>query len=277
MFPKWLVLVYKQATLQDENRICLIFAGAQNKGKTSTFRKLCAPIMNGSRSYFFEGSLNPDRTDSIFTLSDNFLISLDELETTTKNSMAALKSLISRQVTTARRPYAIRAETIKRRASFGGSVNDATDLLRDHTGNTRWLIFNSGDIDFKMRDEIDYDRLWAEVKSLKKYEEHFLITSGDIEIQEMNNLKYLQTGTEYDLIYKYFEILEKEDVMEGFEGTTWHFLNATEIADKLQEKTKIKINPYNISRSISKLGGKSYVRWIEKKTIRGFYVKEKNV
>lgn len=275
MFPKWLILVYKQATLQDENRICLIFAGEQNKGKTSTFRKLCEPIMSSGRSYFFEGSLDPNRTDSIFMLSDNFLISLDELENTTKNSMAALKSFISRQITTARRPYATRAETIRRRASFGGSVNDATDLLRDHTGNTRWLIFNSGNIDFKLRDEIDYNKLWAEVKSLIQWEEHFHITGNDIETQELNNLNYLQTGTEYDLINKYFEILEKESATPGFEGTMWHFLSATEIADRLQNKTKIKINPYNISRSISKLGGKSYVRKISGKTFRGFYIKEK--
>jgi len=275
IFPKWLILIYKQATLQDENRICLVFSGQQNKGKTSTFRKLCAPLMNGSRSYFFEGSLDPNRTDSIFTLSDNFLISLDELENTTKNSMAALKSLISRQVTTARRPYATRAETIRRRASFGGSVNDATDLLCDHTGNTRWMIFNSGNINFKLRDEIDYNKLWAEVKSLVKYNEHFQITNNDIKIQELNNLNYLQTGTEYDLINKYFNILEKDDVSDEFEGTLWYFFSATEIADQLQDKTRIKINPYNISRSISKLGGKSYVRWIQNKSIRGFYVSKK--
>jgi hypothetical protein len=272
-FTKWLILCYLQATEQGRNEFCLVLCGDQWGGKTSLFRQLAEPLFQGPHIFFHEGHINANKNDSIVALSDNFLISLDELENTTKYGIAGLKSLITAQLKNIRRPYARRAETIFRRASFCGSINDGTGFLTDHTGNRRWLVFSHGKADFDLRNEIDFTKLWAEVKSLHDNGNNALLTQDEIKNQNELNEKYLSTGTEYDLIEKHFEIVDdKNELFDHRENEAWVFYNSTEIADFIQDKTQIRVDPYNVSKAMTKLGAKSEIKRTDGKTKRGYYL-----
>lgn len=146
---------------------------------------------------FLEGqTLNPADKDSVMSTVSHWIVELGELDSTfRKADLAQLKAFITKSQDTLRRPYARKDSTFPRRTVFAGTVNDA-EFLHDPTGNRRfWPI----DVHTINRDtSIDYQQLWAEVKSwydagekwylnqsetdmLRQYSEIFIVNDPDVE------------------------------------------------------------------------------------------------
>lgn len=93
-------------------------------------------------------------------LSENFIINLDELAIFDKKEINYLKSLLSKDRVKIRRPFATRATSDARRASFFGSTNNNV-FLTDETGSVRWLCFEIDSIDFAYIKNVDIDQVWG--------------------------------------------------------------------------------------------------------------------
>jgi predicted P-loop ATPase len=195
LWRKWLIQAV--AAAYESNGIAnagvIVLIGFQGIGKTRLFHDLTS----GIKDVFLEGqTLNPADKDSVMSAVSHWIVELGELEATFKKAdRAQLKAFITRTQDTLRRPYARKDSSFPRRTVFAGTVNDF-QFLNDLTGNRRfWPI----DVQSINRDTtIDYQQLWAEVKSwydagerwflndmelvsLNLYSETFLVSDPDVE------------------------------------------------------------------------------------------------
>jgi hypothetical protein len=195
LWRKWLIqavaAVFEHKGISNAGVLAL--TGAQGVGKTLLFKDLTSEIPD----VFLEGqTLNPADKDSVMSTVSHWIVELGELDSTfRKADLAQLKAFITKSQDTLRRPYARKDSNFPRRTVFAGTVNDS-EFLHDPTGNRRfWPI----DVHSINRDtSIDYQQLWAEVKSwydagekwylnqtetdmLRQYSEIFVVNDPDVE------------------------------------------------------------------------------------------------
>ncbi len=89
-------------------------------------------------------------------LSECLIINLDELASLNKGKESALKEVITKNAIRVRKVYRRNPESLIRRASFTGSVNDP-QIISDTTGSRRFLIHELLQIDYQT--PIDMDRV----------------------------------------------------------------------------------------------------------------------
>lgn len=202
-FKKWIVSVVACACMEKENHEVLVLCGKQGIGKTSWQNSLLPSKLNG---YIFSGILNPSNKDTLFNITENIFINLDELENLNKSELGSLKSLITSSYIKQRRPYARFSETLIRRASFMGSINDR-EFLADTTGNRRYLCFTAEEIEYQHN--INMDDVFAQAVHIflnGENGEKFIYWFGKDDIKEIekNNEEYRRISFEESLIEKYF-------------------------------------------------------------------------
>lgn len=195
LIRKWLIqavaAVYKTSGIANAGVIVLV--GNQGIGKTTLLKMLAS----GVQGVFLEGqTLDPADKDSVMAAVSHWIVELGELDATFKKSeLSQLKAFITKARDTLRRPFARKESTFPRRTVFAGTVNDF-QFLHDPTGNRRfWPIDVQG---VSRNPWIDYQQLWAEVKTwydageewylnsaemaqLNQYSETFLISDPDVE------------------------------------------------------------------------------------------------
>ncbi len=238
-FEKMLVRMIACALNKDFNKQAFILIGNQNDGKTSFLRFLCPPQL---KSYFAE-NINPDDKDGYITLSQNFIINLDELANLDKKDTNKIKSLMSVEVVNARKPYGTRVERMARVANFVGSTNEDT-FLTDATGSVRWLCFEIDSIDFAYS-SVNIDLVYSQAYALYKEGFEYKLTKEDIAENEDANAYYQKITNEMELIQEWYE--------EDTECNKTNFRTSTEIFTELQALTSIKLNSNNIGKTLKQM------------------------
>jgi predicted P-loop ATPase len=207
MFEKALVRSIACCLGYNFNKQSFILVGEgaknQNMGKTSFIRFLCPDKL---LNYYTE-ELSLDK-DGFIALAENFIINLDELSTLQKAEINTLKTYMSKDVVKVRLPYERRAVTIKRRANFFGSTNEAK-FLTDLTGNVRWLAFKITSIDFAYSQKIDINKVWAQAYRLLTEKQNgknyiYQLTVDEIKQNEKRNDEFMSLPAEMELLQKYF-------------------------------------------------------------------------
>ncbi|MCU0414179.1 MAG: bifunctional DNA primase/polymerase, partial [Ignavibacteriaceae bacterium] len=155
-FNKWIVGVAACALGRGLNHNCIVLVGPQGVGKTTIIGKL---IPESLKKYYAITQINPNDKDSKILISESFIINLDELESSTRDEIGHLKSLMTIEQVTVRKPYGRQAEVCKRRASFIGSVN-RNMFLTDITGTRRFLTIDVTSIDLDKM--VNIDQLYAQ-------------------------------------------------------------------------------------------------------------------
>ena len=258
----WKVYLYKWLTASvacglgvSINHTCIVLVGAQGKGKTTIVGRLIPPQL---MPYFASAQINPKDKDGKFLLSEMFMINLDELESSTKDEIGHLKSLMTEKQITARRPYGRRIETSKRRASFVGSVNKP-QFLTDLTGTRRFLCVDIVDIDLDT--PFNVDQLWAQAL-------HFLRTDAfpywfeEKEIEDINlrNKAYMLINPEEEIIAKYFRpyelanSLSLDELKHKADCGAIKLLTCTEIFDVIQQKTHTRMSIHKLGMILKTMG-----------------------
>lgn len=143
--------------------LCLVFTGGQGIGKTLFFRELLPTPL---QKYYAQDKLKEGK-DSMMLLSRKLIICDDEWGGKSKKDVEAMKEILSMETITARKPYGVFEEDMKRRAVLCGTTNRA-DLLSDDSGNRRILPVGVASIDIEGMRQIDRDGLFAEL--LQEYE-----------------------------------------------------------------------------------------------------------
>jgi molybdopterin-guanine dinucleotide biosynthesis protein len=234
-FKKWLVAMV--GCVLDEkviNHTVIVFSGKQGLGKTTWVEKL---VPKQLKEYLFSGTINPNNKDTLVQLAECMLINLDELENLNRSEIGSLKEIITKTQIRMRKAYGHNNETMPRRASFAGSVNTA-QFLNDSTGSRRFLCFELEGI--KYQHDVDINMAFSQALFLFKSGFRFWFDQEEIKSITENNEQYQLHSPEEELLLTWFEPCPKE------EATL--FLNASQIAAKLADKTKLNLNDGTINK-----------------------------
>lgn len=249
-FKKWLVATVACALdPKVTNHQVLTFSGAQGLGKTTWMKNLVPEALS---EYYYGGSINPGNKDTEIHLAENFLINLDELDNLGRKNMNALKEIITKPSIKVRRPYASAAETMPRRASFMGSINNL-EFLTDQTGSRRFLCFEVLAISYNHG--IDLDKVYAQAVSLFKSGFKYWMDGKDNEEIESHNKAFQVVPLEQEILERYYRpcVGNEEPDME---------LETEDLILKLSEKSKIasRLSARNLGSVLNR------TNWTKRKT-----------
>lgn len=257
-FTKWVVATVATGLERGENHTCLVLVGGQGIGKTTFLRKLAPKELQ--KGYYVETQINPADKDTKVMVSENFIINLDELESSNRDEIGHLKSLLTTPYVTVRKAYARRSQPYKRRASFVGSVNKAM-FLTDITGSRRFLTIEALDIDLKT--EVNIEQMYAQALDLLDNGFQYWFNKKEIEAINDANKRYQVACPEEDLIldnYVPFEIegWSNEDLFRKHdnENDPLFLMSSTSITNELSHTTLLKLNATRIGQFLTKLGFK---------------------
>lgn len=237
----------------------------QNMGKTSFCRFLCPPAL---QQYFTE---NPSvDKDGLISLSENFIINLDELAMMGRSEINQLKSFISKDKIKVRPPFGRKAKTMPRRASFVGSSNNK-EFLTDETGSVRWLCFEISSIDWAYRENVDIDLCWSQAYNLYLSGYNYNLTAQEIQENEVENKKYYVSTPEIDLVQQYYVACSSDDA-EAI------FMTATDLIDDLCEKTgtRTRLSNVKMGKALKHLGFTHSQKSNGSYPVKGYFMKEIN-
>ena len=246
-FKKWLVAMV--GCVLDEkviNHTVIVFSGKQGLGKTTWVEKL---VPKPLKEYLFSGTINPNNKDTLVQLAECMLINLDELENLNRSEIGSLKEIITKTQIRMRKAYGHNNETMPRRASFAGSVNTA-QFLNDSTGSRRFLCFELEGI--KYQHDVDINMAFSQALFLFKSGFRFWFDQEEIKNITANNEQYQLHSPEEELLLTWFETCKKEDATV--------FLNASQIASKLAERSKLNLNDATINKLGKALKKHNFIR-----------------
>jgi predicted P-loop ATPase len=143
----------------------LVLQGPQGCGKTKWLQAL-VPL---ETDWMKDGlSVNPADKDDVARATRHWLVELGELDATIRKAdIAALKSFLTSQKDSYRRPYGQEVETFARRTFFAASVNPRA-FLADDSGNRRFWVLPVDGCAWKPgeRPDIDMQQVWAQAAAL---------------------------------------------------------------------------------------------------------------
>lgn len=268
MFPKHLIRTVAQALGSDHfNKQCLTLVGKQNDGKTRFLDFLVPPaLINYYRKHFDFGS-----KEGKISLTQNFLINLDELATFEKKELnSEFKSVLSESVIRYTPKFANYETSFRRRASFVATTNK-TEFLTDETGNVRWVPFmvksinhdNGGEQGYGQ--QVNIDRVWAQAYYLFKTGETGQLSKDDISQLEKLNKRFMVITTEAEIIQLNLRPAHKKE--DGAE-----FMPSTAICEYLKEKTTLRLYDNQIGKALSSLGFERTGGNYNEQWVKGYYV-----
>jgi predicted P-loop ATPase len=270
------------------NKQCFTLVGpSQNIGKSTFLRWLCPPAL----SDYISETIGTDK-DELISLTENFIINIDELAVLSKYDINALKSVMEKPKVKVRLPYGERPEMLHRRCNFVASTN-RVEFLNDETGSVRWICFYVEKINFEYNKHdsdkhIDINKVWSQAYHLfKNTKFDYQLTQREIEENEVVNKNFLIRSTEMELIMKFIKPSKENEYeddnnkrLNEDDENKVHFKTATEILIYLNQKsnTNIKLYPANVGKSLKMLGYEQYTKYIKDSgmSLKGYFVKYVN-
>ena len=193
-----------KCALEDEfyNRFIFVLQSRkQELGKSRLIR-----FFNPFGTKYFTDEKLDKKTDSLISLTENFIYSLEEIDDMKEVGVGALKALLAKSHVNVRHPYGKQKVDKARCCTFFGRTN-LCEFLTDNI-NTRWLIFRINDIDQDLFNEIDVNNLWSMAMHfyLKSIDGTYNwdLTQPEKESREIMNRRYNQTKLEEQAIISTF-------------------------------------------------------------------------
>lgn len=168
LMRRWLITAVCMA-LHDgvDSAGCLVLQGATDLGKTWWVKKLVPEAMK-KELIRTDASVDPKDKDSVSQVISYWIVELGEIEATfNRADLQGIKTFITRDCDTMRRPYGEGDKRYPRRTALVASV-DQTIYLRDTAGNRRfWTIPCTA---INSYHTIDMQQVWAQVLWLVEHE-----------------------------------------------------------------------------------------------------------
>ena len=261
-FKKWMVRTVRTA-IDDSyhnKQAFVLVSNKQNSGKSTFCRFLCPKELS---DYIVE-NIGTDK-DSLISITENFLINLDELSTAEKNEINAFKSMFSKDKVKARLTYDKRASVHVRRASFVGST-DRWEFLTDENGSVRWLCFDISYIDWEYSKVLNIDLLYAQAYHLlTKTKFNYELSREEIAENDKINKRYQVSSPERDLIQQYLIPASEKN---------GQFMTATDILEFINNNTTISLSPERIGKELKFLGFERTYRFLNGNNRYGYYIQQ---
>lgn len=195
LFRQWFLSMVAHWMNGDEkhaNSTAPILIGEQGYRKSTFCRQLLPPELQMfyTDSIDFRTNIEAERSLSRF-----LIINVDEFDQLTEKQFAFVKHLFQKPATNIRRMYSETIGTQRRYASFIGTTN-VDEVLRDPTGNRRYLCVNVTDV-IRTEESIDYKQLYAQAISLITKGERYWLNDEDEKLIRITNERFaVQTPLE---------------------------------------------------------------------------------
>lgn len=185
LIKRWMISAIN--SLFNENGFCaqsvLVIQGEQNTHKSSFIASLVPQELKAIKGGAF---VDPSNKDSIITLSSYWIVELGELDATfRKADIARLKSHITNDIDTVRRPFAAKNSDMVRRTIYAATVNEAKFLI-DNTGNRRWWTISLTE-PINTRHGLDMQQVWRAAYDLWASGEPSTLTKDELVLLNLSN------------------------------------------------------------------------------------------
>lgn len=203
ILKRWMVSMI--ATALDEtvvNQVILTLIGRQGSYKTSFMQHILPPVL--SEYYTTKSNSSRMTKDDLFTMTENLVINLEEIDTMPPSELNQLKAMVTQRYVDERRAYGRNKVHLPHVASFVATGNNL-QFLTDDTGNRRWLPFEVEDIDSPWEADIPYEGIYSQTYALYQ-DVNFRYWFTDKEIQQLRGhvQQFEVPRPEYELILTYY-------------------------------------------------------------------------
>lgn len=203
ILKRWMVSMIAAAL--DEtvvNQVILTLIGRQGSYKTSLMQHILPPVL--SEYYTTKSNSSRMTKDDLFTMTENLVINLEEIDTMPPSELNQLKAMVTQRYVDERRAYGRNKVHLPHVASFVATGNNL-QFLTDDTGNRRWLPFEVEDIDSPWEADIPYEGIYSQTYALYQ-DVNFRYWFTDKEIQQLRGhvQQFEVPRPEYELILTYY-------------------------------------------------------------------------
>lgn len=257
LLRRWLITAVCMAKGEGvDSAGCLVLQGAQDLGKT-WWVKMLVPEALRNELIRTGANVNPSDKDSVSQVISYWIVELGEIGATfRKADIDALKTFITNDYDTMRRPYGIGDKRYPRRTALVASV-DQTIYLHDTAGNRRfWTIPCTA---INSYHEIDMQQLWAEVYQLTEQGETWRLEPDEKSHIARINEEHMQIDPIEEMILQKYRWDEINIVSE--------YKTASQIATDLNLKAVTMKETRIIASFVCKMNGNK-----TKRTGKGRYV-----
>lgn len=143
LMKEWLAGIFRRLDDNEFQNRMVILEGGQGIGK-DTF---ITAMLRDLNPYFANAAVQEKETENFNIMTRKAVINISEFDRTSRLQVSQIKAMITAPDATFRTPYDRAPKTYKFRTSFISSCN-LSDVLRDETGNRRYLFFNVDSIDW---------------------------------------------------------------------------------------------------------------------------------
>jgi hypothetical protein len=161
LITDWLVKAYRRLENPSVRNRILILKGKQNIGKDWWIDSL----VSGAGQFTQDLSIVSGDKDSYLQLSRGLFLKISEFDRTARTEVSVLKDMVTKPYTDIRGSYERDIRRRDCRASFISSCN-IDDILRDHTGSTRYIVLDVANIryEYPVRDKNAGLQIMAQAK-----------------------------------------------------------------------------------------------------------------
>lgn len=203
ILKRWMVSMIAAALNETVvNQVILTLIGRQGSYKTSFMQHILPPVL--SEYYTTKSNSSRMTKDDLFTMTENLVINLEEIDTMPLSELNQLKAMVTQRYVDERRAYGRNKVHLPHVASFVATGNNL-QFLTDDTGNRRWLPFEVEDIDSPWEADIPYEGIYSQTYAL--YQDiNFRYWFTDKEIQQLRGhvQQFEVPRPEYELILTYY-------------------------------------------------------------------------
>ena len=272
-FRKWIVGAVACALERGLNHHCIVLVGKGGIGKTTVIKKLIPDIL---QNYLMTGQINPYDKDSRIAVAESFIINLDELESINREEIGLLKSLMTIEMVSIRRPYGHYKENLPRHASFIGSLNRA-QFLTDLTGNRRFLVIDA--ISINNEKTVNINQLYAQALYMLNNGFEYWFSGDDIEKINEANQKFETVSPEEEVINRIYDApdltkIDNDHFENLIKNSVLQYKTITEIYEECLKNTTIRLTIHKLGMVLKRLGFEQTIRKVNKKTTRVYIVKK---
>ena len=203
ILKRWMVSMIAAALNETVvNQVILTLIGRQGSYKTSFMQHILPPVL----SEYYTTKRNSSRMtkDDLFTMTENLVINLEEIDTMPPSELNQLKAMVTQRYVDERRAYGRNKVHLPHVASFVATGNNL-QFLTDDTGNRRWLPFEVEDIDSPWEADIPYEGIYSQTYALYQ-DVNFRYWFTDKEIQQLRGhvQQFEVPRPEYELLLTYY-------------------------------------------------------------------------
>ena len=203
ILKRWMVSMIAAALNETVvNQVILTLIGRQGSYKTSFMQHILPPVL--SEYYTTKSNSSRMTKDDLFTMTENLVINLEEIDTMPPSELNQLKAMVTQRYVDERRAYGRNKVHLPHVASFVATGNNL-QFLTDDTGNRRWLPFEVEDIDSPWEADIPYEGIYSQTYALYQ-DVNFRYWFTDKEIQQLRGhvQQFEVPRPEYELLLTYY-------------------------------------------------------------------------